>query len=214
MVAIALHFKRPLLGGVGLGAVADAQLSERDRDAALVEAMARGDREGALAEFYERFAGRVMALLVKMLRSRAEAEERLQDIFIELWRRAPQYDRRRASVSTWVVTVARSRALDTLRSRARRRADAQVPSDEAQLAAPETERPDRRAERALRRQRLDQALATLSPEQRQVLEFSYFRGLSHSEISAELGLPLGTVKSRILGAMKSLRRVMGPGGGW
>lgn len=187
-----------------------AQLSERDRDAALVEAMAAGERR-ALDELYGRYAGRVMALLVRMLPSRAEAEERLQDVFLELWRRAPQYDRSRAAVSTWVITVARSRALDTLRSRARRRADAQVPSEDAQLAAPESDRPDRRAEEARRRQRLARALEALSPEQRQVLDLSYFAGRSHSEIAAELALPLGTVKSRIIGGMKVLRQVLGGG---
>lgn len=193
-------------------AVAKPDLSERDRDAELVAAMAGGDREGALAEFYQRYAGRVMALLVKMLGSRAIAEERLQDVFVELWRRAPQYDRGRASVSTWVITIARSRALDTLRARARRRSDAQVPSDDAQLAAPDSDRPDERAAEAMRRQRLAAALATLSDDQRAVLELSYFRGLSHGEIAAELDLPLGTVKSRILGAMKALRKVLAPGG--
>ena len=192
--------------------MAKPNLSERDRDAELVAAMAAGDREGALTEFYERYSGRVMALLVKMLRSRAIAEERLQDVFVELWRRAPQYDPRRASVSTWVITIARSRALDTLRARARRKSDAQIPSDDAQLAAPETDRPDQRAAEAMRRQRLAAALETLSDAQREVLELSYFRGLSHGEIAAELGLPLGTVKSRILGAMKALRKILDPGG--
>lgn len=192
--------------------MAEAQLSERDRDATLVEAMANGDRGDALTEFYRRYADRVMALLVRMLRSRAVAEERLQDIFVELWRRAPQYDRRRASVSTWVITVARSRALDTIRSRARRQLDAQVPTEDAQLPAPDSDRPDLRTEESQRRGRLRQALATLSPEQREVLEYSYFRGLSHSEIASQLDLPLGTVKSRILGAMKLLRRNLGAGG--
>jgi RNA polymerase sigma-70 factor (ECF subfamily) len=193
-----------------VGPLPTAQLSERERDAALVEAMAAGERR-ALDELYGRYAARVMALLVRMLPSRAEAEERLQDVFLELWRRAPQYDRSRAAVSTWVITVARSRALDTLRSRARRRADAQVPSEDAQLAAPESDRPDRRAEEAMRRQRLARALEALSPEQRQVLDLSYFAGRSHSEIAAELALPLGTVKSRIIGGMKVLRQVLGGG---
>lgn len=193
-------------------ALAKPSLSERDREAELVEAMAAGDREGALTEFYERYSGRVMALLVKMLRSRAIAEERLQDVFVELWRRAPQYDRSRASVSTWVITIARSRALDTLRAQSRRRAEAQIPSEDAQLAAPDAERPDQKADEAMRRQKLTAALATLTDAQREVLELSYFRGLSHGEIAEALELPLGTVKSRILGAMKALRKLLAPGG--
>jgi RNA polymerase sigma-70 factor (ECF subfamily) len=193
--------------------VGNPVLSDRDREADLVEAMAAGDKDGALAEFYQRYSGKVMALLVRMLRSRAEAEERLQDVFVELWRRSPQYDRHRASVSTWVITIARSRALDTLRARARRRSDAQIPTEDAQLAAPEADRPDLKAEETFRRQRLQKALATLTDEQREVLEASYFRGLSHGEIAEEIGLPLGTVKSRILGGMKALRKVLQSGGG-
>ena len=196
----------------GLRVVAEPKISDRDHEASLVEAMAAGDRGAALTEFYERYASKVMALLHRMLRSRALAEERHQDVFMELWRRAPQYDRSRASVATWVMTVARSRALDTIRAQARRHAEARIPSEDANLPAPASQMPDVQTDDARRRQRVRAALETLTPEQREVMDFSYFRGLSHSEIARQLELPLGTVKSRILGAMKTLRKTLTSGG--
>lgn len=192
--------------------VAEAANATREHDARLVAQMAVGNSGAPLAEFYDRYAARVMAVLVKMLRSRAIAEERHQDVFLELWRRAPQYDRGRASVATWVMTIARSRALDTIRSQARRKAEARVPAEDANLAAPASSSPAEQTETAQRRRKLQAALATLSTEQASVLEMAYFRGLSHSEIALELELPLGTVKSRILGGMKVLRKTLADGG--
>jgi len=188
------------------------QVSNRDYEADLVEAIARGDNNAALAEFYQRFAPRVMALLNRMLRSNALAQERHQDVFTELWRRAPQYDRKRASVSTWVMTVARSRALDTIRSQARRHAEARIPFEDVTLSARDSERPDVQAAAAHRRVKVKEALLALTPEQREVMELAYFGGLSHSEISRNLNLPLGTVKSRVFGAMKMLRKSLSLGG--
>jgi RNA polymerase sigma-70 factor (ECF subfamily) len=165
--------------------------------------MAAGDTGAALEAFYQRFAGLVLAVANRILSSRAEAEEVLQEIFFELWRRAPQYDRERASVTTWVLTIARSRSLDARRARARRPSGAGEETHHP--PAPDEERPD---ERALARQRsaaVRSAMTRLTAEQRQAVEMAYFDGLSHSEIAALLRLPLGTVKSRILSAMKLLR---------
>lgn len=181
---------------------------QRDKDAALVQRMARGDRGPALEEFYARYAGLAMALLLRILGSRAEAEELLQELFVELWRRAPQYDPARASVGTWVTTIARSRGLDALRARRRRFRDQEVPSDDVSVPAPADQRPDEQVSQSQRSEAVRAALADLSPDQRQVVEYSYFRGLSHTEIANELGIPVGTVKSRILAAMKLLREAM------
>jgi RNA polymerase sigma-70 factor (ECF subfamily) len=173
-------------------------------DVALVRAIAGGDRD-ALGGLYTRYGGAVMALLGRMLGSRAEAEELFHDVFVELWRRAAQYDASRGTVVTWVLTVTRSRAIDALRSRARR------PTGEepaAERTAPEAERPDRQAARRAEAIAVSAALGGLAAEQRQVLELAYFDGLSQSEIAATLGIPLGTVKSRTIAAMRTLRTAL------
>jgi len=178
-------------------------------DAALVRAIAAGDR-AALSQLYARYGGNVMALLVRMLGSTAEAEELVQEVFVELWRRAAQYDAGRGAVITWVCTVARSRAIDALRSRARRPAG-EAPADER--VAPETERPDRLAAQRAEAVAVARALSSLGADQRQVLELAYFDGLSQSEIATTLGIPLGTVKSRTIAAMRTLRSALASLGG-
>jgi RNA polymerase sigma-70 factor (ECF subfamily) len=181
---------------------------ERETEASLVARMASGDAGPALEEFYVRYSGVAMALLARILGSRAEAEELLQDVFVELWRRAPQYEPERSAVTTWVITIARSRALDALRARRRRHGDQTVPPESVVLAAPSEDRPDAQAASTERVRAVRTALASLGPEQREVLDCAYFKGLSHSEIARELGIPIGTVKSRILSGMKLLRAAM------
>ena len=118
---------------------------DRHKQAALVRAIADGDSGDALQEFYESYSRIAMALLLRILGTRAEAEELLQEVFVELWRRAPQYDPSRASVSTWVTTIVRSRALDALRARKRRRGDHQVAPEDVSLPAPQGDQPDEQA---------------------------------------------------------------------
>jgi RNA polymerase sigma-70 factor (ECF subfamily) len=207
-----LHTSTPPVG-VPVAQAASASIASQhpgQADIELVRAMAAGDSGVALTRFYQRFAGTVMALLLRMLGSRAEAEELLQEVFIELWRRAGQYDPGRAAVSTWVVTIARSRALDALRARARRGGDMHLPAEDVSMAAPSETRPDQMIASSSRTEAVHRALAEISEPQREVLELSYFEGLSHSEIAERLSLPVGTVKSRILGAMKTLRTVLAP----
>lgn len=175
-------------------------------DAELVEAMAQGDSDTALEAFYQRFGGLVMAVAQRILGSSAEAEEVAQEIVFELWRRAPQYESGRAAVSTWVATVARSRCLDAIRAR-NRRPKGSASLDQATIPpAPADLRPDEMAAQGQRRDLVRAALAELNDSQREVLELSYFAGLSHGEIAKRLEVPLGTVKSRILSGMRTLRR--------
>jgi len=175
----------------------------------LVEAMAGGDSGSPLSEFYALYSSTVLALLMKMLGSRAEAEEILQDVFVELWRRAPQYDRSRGSVVAWVVTVARSRALDALRARTRRHGDNQLQFfSERHGLGTDSGRPDVLVSSTRWHQALRQAFKRLSEDQRAVLELSYFLGMSHGQIAEALNLPVGTVKSRILAGMRELRAML------
>ena len=174
----------------------------------IVAAMAAGDSGPALNSFYEQYASMVLALLMKMLGSRAEAEETLQDVFVELWRRAPQYDSERGSVVAWVITVARCRALDALRARSRRHGDRQSEYSEGDAMVTESGRPDVLVSSTRWHQALRQAFQRLSAEQRAVLELSYFQGMSHGQIADTLGLPVGTVKSRILAGMRSMRTML------
>jgi len=170
--------------------------------------MAAGDSGAPLSDLYALYASMVLALLMKMLGSRSEAEEILQEVFVELWRRAPQYDRSRGSVVAWVVTVARSRALDALRARSRRYGDRQMQFSDRHALGTDSGRPDVLVSSTRWHQALRQAFKQLSEDQRAVLELSYFLGMSHDQIAETLKLPVGTVKSRILAGMRALRTML------
>ncbi len=176
--------------------------------------MAGGDAE-ALAALYDRYSPVVMALFVRMLGSRAEAEDLLQEVFIEAWRRAGSFDRARGSAATWLLVLARSRALDRLRSGARRRAGRSRlevdPAAGATAVAPAL--PSESVELARRRTAVRSAVAALTAPQREALELSYYAGLSHAEIAEQIEVPLGTVKSRIIAAMRQLRCALADVGG-
>ena len=179
-----------------------------DDPADLVAAMATGDSGRALSAFYKQYGSTVLALLMKMLGSQAEAEEILQEVFVELWRRAPQYDSSRGSVVAWVVTVARSRALDALRARTRRHGDRHLQFSEGHALWTDGGRPDVLVSSTRWHQALRQAFQRLNEDQRAVLELSYFVGMSHGQIAETLNLPVGTVKSRILFGMRALRTML------
>jgi RNA polymerase sigma-70 factor, ECF subfamily len=166
--------------------------------AAALGAAAGGE---ALRALYRSCAGKVMAVAFRILRDRGEAEDVVQETFLELWRRGEEYDARRASPSTWAVVIARSRAIDRLRARASAaRAAAREPGTEEPVA-PAAEPLERREER----ERVRGALAELPAEQREALELALYDGLSHREIAARTGQPLGTVKTRIRVAMEKLQ---------
>ena len=161
----------------------------------------QGDRK-AFADLFRHFAPRVKGFLMKSGASATLAEECAQDVMAVLWQKAHMYDPARASVATWVFTIARNRRIDALR-RARR------PEPEALDWGPETE-PDQAEVYALQRdcERLGDAVARLPDKQRVLIERAFWGDLSHSEIAAETGLPLGTIKSRIRLALERLRHVM------
>lgn len=172
---------------------------ERRVQAELLGRVADGD-EAALAQVYVEHASAVMGLAVRMMGSRAEAEDLAHDVFVEAWRTAARFDATRGSVRTWLMVKCRARALDRLRSpRLKRRVDGVT------LAPPRAENA-RSAERKSDTARAVTALSTLPAAQRAVLELSYFRGLSSSEIAQELEIPIGTVKSRAAAGLRGLRR--------
>ena len=159
------------------------------------------DKE-AFAELFSHFAPRVKSFLMKSGASHDVAEECAQDVMATLWRKAHMFDPAKASVSTWIFTIARNRRIDMLRKQRR-------PEPEDLPWGPEAE-PDQADAMALQEEtdQLGQALAQLPEKQRTLIEKAYFGDLSHSEIAAETGLPLGTIKSRIRLALERLRHAM------
>ena len=162
-------------------------------------------RPEALSELYDRFSPLLLAIARRILGSTADAEEILQETFLQAWNQAERYDSGRSSVSTWLVLIARSRALDRLRQRVSR--DRVAAAVEAEPAAPDASgRSDEHVLIQERRKRVRSALAGLPVEQKQVMELAFFEGLSQTEIAERTETPLGTVKTRALLAMKKLRR--------
>jgi len=175
-------------------------------DLALVRRMVAGDAD-ALAELYDRYAGILLAVARRILGPAGEADEVLQEAFLQAWNQAERYDPGRSSVSTWLVLIARTRALDRLRSRgARERAATAAAAEPAPVDT--SSRLDERVLQAERRQRVREALAEIPDEQRRVLELAFYEGLSQSEIATRTGAPLGTVKTRALLGMKKLRQAL------
>lgn len=168
-------------------------------DKALIIRVARGDRD-ALAVLYDRHGSLMLALGVRILKDRGEAQELLHDVFLEAWKRAGDYDPARGTVRTWLTLRMRSRCLDRVKSAGRSRTR---PAGEALEALSGTIAS--RAESRTDASRVRGALDQLPAEQRRILELGYFHGLSCSEMATELEIPVGTVKSRLHAAMKKLR---------
>ncbi|MCG8589753.1 MAG: sigma-70 family RNA polymerase sigma factor [Proteobacteria bacterium] len=182
-------------------------------DRRLMMAVKGGDA-AALASLYDRHAGAVLAVGLRILGDRAEAEEVLLDVFVQIWKQADRYDAERAAPSTYLLTLARSRALDRGRAIRRRRrlgsewGEAQSMATEGARVEPR-ESPLAQVEAAEQRRRVQRAMRELAPAQRHALELAFLDGLSHREIAERLDTPLGTIKSRIRKAMEDLRERLG-----
>jgi RNA polymerase sigma-70 factor (ECF subfamily) len=170
----------------------------------IAELAAIRDRQDqkAFAALFSHFAPRVKAFLIRSGATPDVAEECAQDVMATLWRKAHMFDGSKASVATWIFTIARNRRIDMIRKSRR-------PEPEELTWGPEEE-PGGAEVMALQEETelLGRALATLPEKQRKLIERAYFGELSHSEIAAETGLPLGTIKSRIRLALDRLRHAM------
>jgi RNA polymerase sigma-70 factor, ECF subfamily len=186
--------------------VGPAVLSAREDDTTLLGRIADGDAT-ALRSLYRRVSNRAMAIALRLLKDKAEAEDIVQDTFLEVWRRAAQYEPSRGGAAAWVVTIARNRAIDRLRAHAR-----SAKKTRAQLDQPSVSSEPVGLELALQkrdRERVLGALLSLPPEQRYVIELAYFEGMSQTEIASHSREPLGTVKTRMRLAMAKLADLLG-----
>jgi RNA polymerase sigma factor (sigma-70 family) len=191
-------------GGSG---VSPADLGD-ERDRRLVHRIAGGDRD-AFRDLFSHYAPTAMALARRVIRQPQIAEEMVQEAFLSVWKDPRRYDPARGTVRAWLMTAVHHRAVDAVR-----REEAQRRRSENVLSAPEAA-PDDPAERVVEaiglpeeRAAVRGALQDLPAEQRQVIELMYYEGMSQSQISERLGLPLGTVKSRTLLGMRRLRSAL------
>jgi len=172
----------------------------RASDWLLVERIVARD-ETALAALYDRYAGMVCAVLNRILRDEGAAEEILQDVFHQVWRNAAQFDPARGSIPGWLAVAARNRAISRLRRRNLGETEELV---ENAVILPSNLESDLAQKEMM--DKVKSALGALPREQREAVELAYFEGLTHSEIAARTGDPLGTVKTRLRSAVESLRK--------
>ena len=180
--------------------IQDARESRAVEDAALLGRVEQGDQQ-AMSDLFDRYSGMVYSVALRVLKDTGQAEDVMQDIFIQIWKKPGAFISGRGSLGAWLVVVARNRAIDSLR---RRRptdsVDDVVLASSTDLAA--------EAERNTLMEKVRATLNQLPPEQRKSVEMAYFEGLSHSEIAEKTGDPLGTVKTRIRLALITLRKAM------
>ena len=180
-------------------AAADERRRRPDRAERRLAARLRAGDADALADVHEACGAATFGLLVRMLGDRAAAEDVQQQVFTEVWQRAGAYDPRRAGLLTWVLTIARSRAIDHLRRRVPEPRDPQLPDSRTVDAG---------ADALLERWRLAQLLGRLPEAERTVLRLRFYEELSQSEITAATGIPIGTVKARMVRGLTRLREMI------
>ena len=171
-------------------------------DEALVALVARGE-EYALAELYDRHGRVAYGLALRIVRDPALAEDAVQDAFLAAWRSAGRFVAERAKASTWLLTLVHRRAVDLVRREQRRRAD---PIDDVEPASDEAT--DDLVWLRFERERVQEALRALPDAQREALELAYYGGFTQSELADRLGLPLGTIKSRMFAGLSRLRELL------
>jgi RNA polymerase sigma-70 factor (ECF subfamily) len=179
---------------------------EAREDTRLLNLIGEGN-QSALAALYRRHGGLIYSLLLRMLAREMEAQEVMQDTFVQIWRRADQFDAVRSSPVAWMIMIARGLAIDRLRARARREAghaayEREIVSLEMEINGRRQTEPDDLADVCA------SALNRLPDEQSRALQLAFFRGWTHEEISSATGEPLGTVKARIRRGLLTLRKIL------
>jgi RNA polymerase sigma-70 factor (ECF subfamily) len=166
--------------------------------------------ETAFRLLYDRYADMVYSVAMRVLADGAAAQDVVQDVFLRFWRSPARFDPARGRFISWLLSVARNRAVDEVRSRGRRRLHEMAPAEGADDPVDEAAAdPARLAVLAAERAVIRAALQTLPDEQRQAIELAYFGGLTQQEIAARLGAPLGTIKTRVRLGMRKLRLAIG-----
>jgi RNA polymerase sigma-70 factor, ECF subfamily len=167
-------------------------------DLALVTGLKSGD-QGAMAELYDRYSSVVYAVALRVLGDTGAAEDVLQEVFLQLWRKPSAFDAARGSLGSWLAVITRNRAIDSLR---KRRPETDI-EDVVLSVAPDLVG---EAERARAAEKVRGVMGGMAPAQRSALEMAYWEGMSHSEIADKTGEPLGTVKTRIRAGLIALRK--------
>lgn len=171
----------------------------------LIHRIARQDKD-AFSQFYDRFSALSFTVALRILRVRADAEDLLQEVFMQVWKQAANYNPQRGKPEAWIIMITKSRAIDKIRSRRRRDIGGEILEDFSRNQTEELEQ--KSGIQSEVRLTVEGALGELSDVQRQALELAYFEGLTQSEIAQKLDLPIGTVKTRIRDGLARLRAVL------
>jgi RNA polymerase sigma-70 factor, ECF subfamily len=192
--------------GVRLGLVPAPEIDDDLSIESLLRAVAEGDR-GAFAEIYDRISSRVLGLVIRLLRDRAQSEEVMQEVFLEIWQQAGKFDANRGSGMAWVLTMAHRRAIDRIR------ASQKSHERDLRIGIRDMERDfdsvSESVEIRIENERVKRSMSRLTPLQREAVILAYYGGYSHSEMAQILGIPLGTVKTRLRDGMIRLRDELG-----
>jgi RNA polymerase sigma-70 factor, ECF subfamily len=193
-----------------LGSPQDSvEVRHRDQDLAALIRRVAGGEQSALTAVYDATNRLVFGLILRIVIDRATAEEVVLDVYTQVWRQAATYEASRGVPIAWIMTIARSRAIDRVRA-GRHDQQRKEPLDAIGEVSAAGVSPEEASVYSERQRLVRSALSTLAPEQREVIELAYYSGLSHSEIALKLGQPLGTVKTRTRLGMIKLRDMLRP----
>ena len=186
----------------------EADSNELELEIDLLRRTGRGDRD-SFEQLYDRYSGVLFSTAFRILNHQEAAEDLLQEVFVQIWEKAPLFDAKRGKPLTWLVTLTRNRAIDRLRSSQRRQKMSEEIEREAEIANHQTNKGDTEEVNSSEKSHLIRsAVMQLSPDQRRAIELAFFSGLTQTEIAEKLKEPLGTVKARIRRGMMKLRDLL------